>query len=1070
MPGLWHNKMESYFPKDMTEIKFLCSSKNSNDTCRRADILLNNKRTCEIQHSFISSEEISKRFNDWNMFGKEIIWLVDGNTGVECEQLSSGNYLIIINDEWKYKSFIKNYDYILLEIDTKVFKIELKKIKCKMIELKMFISIDKVVEILKSNPEYIWDEWKDDNVVKCTLSIHQAGAGNGKTYGIWKSIAENMNKEIYIILTKQHSAKNVIYEELIDQTNRQEFHIENLTEKTEENTPKHFVIKYIHKKSKRECSVIIGTIDSFCYNLSGSSKTCDNFFEGILNNIKNNGITKVSFNGNMIFGGQTFPLNKKAVIWIDEVQDLPNTYLHAMAKLMLETNCDIEVVGDKLQSLEFEDNFLTSIIAENGLIENIHLNIHNPRNINIRIKVNGMREEINKLIDFHKYGLPKIDCRENDNNDLEEITEPTIEIIESKKMYANDNNIEKVNNYTDQILEIVDYEVKNNNYTPENFMFIFPIMKNNNIASELQTKLTNYWIDKFSDTDYRESLGDNNYWKNYQHDEYTQYVYLHKHTEGTCINTKDSVNASRIMSIRTSKGDGREVVFILGVTEKTLKMVSNNKIGLVYESHLHVALTRAKCKNYVSLEPNGDKIHKLFSHCGYIGCFPIIKNRIQLDKIFDNLDKIKMIELMENNNIKQDEFLSDITLKNDLKESVDWGYHCIKYSIYYFRSILYIVNKRYENTDFNDSELCVVLNKLSRIKIQVMCPLEFYNYLNTYNSISIGKNCDLPEFPLCNLSDKQNYSGYFIKIKDAMKKIQVCIINDELVLLDVYESVVLVYMIKLFKEKKYIDISPVDLYNITDFFKKKSKEYNLLNMVENVDNIINTVLDNVDVKTKWNISKHITLKGLNDEFTLCNQNFPIIGYNNKEITHIILKSEINSLNFWDIMINSLLERFLIYNPQHDGDVKKYENKQINTYIFILNSNKFIKIDWSWDKDLSVEIKKEIKKAMLLYFSDNHEEIYNYFCYIKNNGDFFGKDKEIKTPFQYIFTQMKTYNKYPGYIIKVFEELHEKLVRGNKEEVKNICENVDSFSKKLYEKLEIECDNYLGISEMNDYDF
>ena len=42
------------------------------------------------------------------------------------------------------------------------------------------------------------------------------------------------------------------------------------------------------------------------------------------------------------------------------------------------------------------------------------------------------------------------------------------------------------------------------------------------------------------------------------------------------------------MSIQTSKGDGRKIVFMLDVTEKSLKKVSNNKIGLCYESHLHV--------------------------------------------------------------------------------------------------------------------------------------------------------------------------------------------------------------------------------------------------------------------------------------------------------------------------------------------------------------------------------------------------------------------------------------------------------------------------------------------------
>ena len=129
MIGEWHNKMEGLFPVEMREIKFFCSSIDTN-TCRRADILLNNKRTCEIQHSNISNKEIENRFNDWDKFGKEIIWLVDGNTDdVICEKLSSNNYLIIFNKSWKYKSFIKKYEYILLEINNKVFKIELQKIK-----------------------------------------------------------------------------------------------------------------------------------------------------------------------------------------------------------------------------------------------------------------------------------------------------------------------------------------------------------------------------------------------------------------------------------------------------------------------------------------------------------------------------------------------------------------------------------------------------------------------------------------------------------------------------------------------------------------------------------------------------------------------------------------------------------------------------------------------------------------------------------------------------------------------------------------------------------------------------
>ena len=238
--------MEELFPQEMREVKFYCSSSVSN-TCRRADIRLSNNRTFEIQHSYISENEIVNRSNDWNEFGKEIIWLVDGNEGIELEQLSTGNYLLIFNTYWKYKSFIKTYDYILLEKDELIFKIELKKIKSGMIELKEPKSLQDTISYLKMKPTDIWNFWSDENVVKSTMGVYQQGAGNGKTYNIWKSITENQDRKTYIIVTKQHSAKTVIYEELLDQKSRFQnsegkdaYHIENITNDIENNTNKHY--------------------------------------------------------------------------------------------------------------------------------------------------------------------------------------------------------------------------------------------------------------------------------------------------------------------------------------------------------------------------------------------------------------------------------------------------------------------------------------------------------------------------------------------------------------------------------------------------------------------------------------------------------------------------------------------------------------------------------------------------------------------------------------------------------------------------------------------------------------
>ena len=608
MPGEWHTKMEKMFPQNMQEVKFYCSSKSSN-VCRRADICLSNNRTCEIQHSYISEYEIVNRFNDWNKFGKEIIWLIDGNTGIEIDKLSSGNYLIIFKEVWKHKSFIKKYDFILLEKDKLVFKIELNKIKSGMIELKEPKTLLETVDYLKTKPDQIWNFWSDDNVIKSKLSIYQEGAGNGKTFGIWKSIIDNIDRKTYIIVTKQHTAKVVIYEELIDQKIRFEkgeelFHMENLTDNTEENTEKHYVIKFTHKLSLRECIVIIGTIDSFCYNLSHSNVKGSEYFKCIVDNIAVKGATKIN-NGYMSFGGQYIQLSKECELWIDEVQDLQFNYLHAMCKLMYETNCYINVVGDKLQSLEFKNNFLTSIIKEG--LPNIDVDVKEYQNINRRIKVTNMAEKINKLVNFEKYELPKIEC---DDKIIKEDNINPIKIIDSPTIYASHTIDEKINNYCNLIMTEYKFEVETNNYLPEDFIIIFPIMKNNIIAGELQTKIQEYWTKK--------SNNNNNY---------IQYVYLHKHTEGSVINTKDSINATRIMSIRASKGDGRKVVFILGITESSLKILSNKEKELVYESHLHVALTRAKNQIYFGLVKNNDDIHKRFGETGYVEYLPNISKK-----------------------------------------------------------------------------------------------------------------------------------------------------------------------------------------------------------------------------------------------------------------------------------------------------------------------------------------------------------------------------------------------------------------------------------------------------------
>lgn len=1029
MPGKWHTDMENLFPEEMQEVKFFYSSKN-HKISRIADICLNNTRTCEIQHSYISEKDIINRFNDWNKFGKEIIWLIDGNSGIEIDKLSSGNYLIIFTEGWKYKSFIKKYNFILLEKDKLVFKIELQKIKSGMIELKEPKSLEETVNYLKTKPDKIWDFWHDDNVVKSKLSIYQEGAGNGKTFGIWKSILKNKDRKTCIIITKQHTAKTVIYEELIDQKLRFEkgedlFHIENLTNDSKDNTEKHYVIKYTHKQSKRVCKVVIGTIDSFCYNLSSSNLKGSDYFKGIVDNIAYKGATKIN-NGYMRFGRQYLQLSKECEIWIDEVQDLPVNYFQAMCKLMYETSCYINVVGDKLQSLEFENNFLTSIIQEG--LPNIDVDIKEPQNINRRIKVTNMAEQINELIDFEKYKLPTIQC---DNKISKKCNIEPIKIIDAPVIYGNDHNNEKINSYCNILMDKYIHEVETNNCLPEDFLIIFPVMKNNVIAGELHTRIQEFWIEK------------------YNNNNYIQYVFLHKHTEGTVINTKDSINSTRIMSIRASKGDGRKIVFILGVTESSLKLVSNNEKNLVYESHLHVALTRAKHQIYFGLVKNNDDIHKRFAKTGYVEYLPTISNKITLEKINDLLDKDNLIWLC-NSNISPETILNQkITINS--RESVDWGYHCIKYQTFYYNIILNIITNNSLN---NKSQLFVKLDVISKYQIEEYNVKKFYDFLKKYQYKK------LPHFPLCNLSNKPKYKNYCNIIKNTIKKVQINIKNNSIHKLKVYECIILTYMIDLDTNQGYAATTPMDIYNITHFFQTNSnKETELLNNLANIRAIINQSGIKDYKKINWNIFKHIELNSKYDSFKINKLQYPIIGNNETDIIHIVLESNISELNFWDIIIKILLERFLIYNPKSEKDITKFQNKKINTYLFLLDENNFIKLDWDWDKCLFDKIKSEIKTVLQKYYQNNHNDIYKYFTYIKENTKTSSWKNEPDKIIDDIIEKCVGMKNCPDYIIDFFKDINTKI---DDEEDYNYINNYESFNKKLNKKLTKRIDKYLQL--------
>ena len=1041
----WHSFMQSFFARTEHPLQKINENQTKN---RRVDAFVKEHNFCiEIQHSPIDEANVICRNSDYSQHNVKALWIIDGNTkDVVVDHLSTGNYLITLNDAWKYKSFRHTYDYILLEVDTKMFKIPVKRVCNKMILVREWKPIDPIMDILRTNPKKVWDEWEDDNEIKAKLVVQQKGAGNGKTFGIWKSIANNQDKELFIVVTKQHSAKTVIKKELDAQAERNEYHIvENLNElHSDEHSRKH-IIQYQHNHSKRNCIVIISTIDSFIYNLTENYVANADFFRGLLESINEYGTTKVNKeSGCFKYAGKTLHLDKKAEIWIDEAQDLNEMYFKAITRLMLETNTDVVIVGDKLQSLEYRDNLMT--LTEEK-IPNINIIRETPVNYNRRIEVDGMASELNKLIDFKKYQLPSIEV-----HDPKEQTESVVlDILDAPTDRKNHGNFIK------RIIEKVDTEVKLHGYSPKDFLFVFAVMKSNYLADELETKLNEYWIDKKMDDDA----------------DYAQYAVLHKHEPGQVIDMSLSEEATRIVSIRTSKGDGRNIVFCLGINEATLKLVSrNDQDDLIYDSYLHVALTRAKKKIFFGLEKNNDEIHRRFGSKGLVEFRPIIRHNIQHDKIIEYINNDKIVEILKNIGI-EDQPETDVSKVDETKEVIDWEYHCMRRAVYLQYAVFNILKHKKVNKNTEVSQINTILSKICKLPICRKTPKDFYEYLKKQSDeIQVGGG-EFEYFPLCNLSHKKEiYKKYYNEIKRKIEENNKRIKEDKLSIasMNPLDAVIQWYTIELFTRKKYCQTKPTTIYNIHHNFRNENntKLTRLISESKEIEKTATLVLENVfetNESVEWNIEHMIQMEGRTKQINIWNRDIPLIGYGKNNVYHFMFETDFNRLNYWNVMLKMMVERFIIFHSggndnKTNNNKTKFNNKKISTYLFILKKSTYKKFTLD-DKLFSSDLRKVLSSAVIKHFCSFNIQLFKY-CKIITKSD---KWKKFGTPFLYIVNEFEKIHTVP-YVTDFFKYLHYDS-NENQKRVKQIINSEEIFCQKLTERIENMCNTFFDLIEDTD---
>ena len=763
----WHKNWQNYFPELTVEKQI---GNRRADVCTGYNVL-------EFQHSKIDKKLINAR--SFNYCKYNLHWIIDCNNG---RIILSNNY-ITFKELWIYNHF-KDIDLIYLDYNDNIYMISPKdvydneilidnnNIKSKEDFIKYILNYD--LSILKNEKINVWIYNKTK--LEGIIYYNQRGAGCGKTVESIQLIQNKDfdKKEIFIYLTKVNSAKDNIYEKIIELNDEKIINInfmqniKNIDEvkiKNGSGEGGKYNIEFEYNGVKKE--IKIGTIDSFIFALynheyKGNSVE-KNYFIKMIQNLANgndNAFKKTYIDKNIvkycnkdqnknekddINDKNKLKLCQKIIIIIDESQDLETEYLYVLSKIIKKTNIDVYIVGDILQTLYTKKNmhrYLFNINEFDGIkiIKSNNIN-HVRRFCNEKFK-----DFVNNRVNFEKYELSKIEKVGEERsyrsknipydvfNIIDHIlfkkyNKPDGECVEDLNIYMN-----KIDEMIIKIKSFIDDEIDRDNMLPNDFGFIFPNISNNFIANKLALELNEFWSEKFRNNDYRERVKKkyDNFYLNKISGQTP--VEIHYSEEGKAVNLTTSIDKTRFLSIHASKGLTFSVVFLMGITENYLKKFggyNNDNDSIIYDSLFHVMITRQRYSLYIGLLDNGDNIYKKFKSTENIN-ISFISDNLSLIKKNTNLEEIKDDIFINSNlyNIIINEFkliynyekykycFNLKQYENDIesKPLIDWGQHVIRYNIILYEFIKCIFDDNIQNISLQ--HIYNIYKLISTIKIE----------------------------------------------------------------------------------------------------------------------------------------------------------------------------------------------------------------------------------------------------------------------------------------------------------------------------------------------------------------
>jgi hypothetical protein len=677
------------------------------------------------------------------------------------------------------------------------------------------------------------------------VTQYQRGAGCGKTY---ESISwlHDSNFDHFFYVTKQHTAKEVIYKELMNQVKPGGVLQGIVCSDPEIIKENRAYIVNLKREDRPDCVVFILVVDALNVALrrldtvpaGGSDR-----FQALANAIATRGADQVDDEGNLRLKRQRTNLSPRAMLVVDEAQDLPVCYAECFHRVSREYGVAVRLMGDKLQSIWGEPNVFT--------------HFRNVPDVNYPLASNTVRRFqrkdhlhfVNSVVPFEELQLPPVQLHTTSDHvgDFKVIEAP-MSVDSNQK-----DSEQQTTAFIRILMDKVRWERRDSGSwrPPEHFMFIFPCLKRNDLALRLEIALQLHWEKAFSDEqDYRENLAraEDNYWRDHL-DCGNRYAVLHHAESRGPTDFGFSERAARILSIHASKGSGREVVFVVNCTQKNLEMFSGRlgrqhprQRNLQYESLLHVAVTRMKESLYFCLlsDQQDDVACRVRRAQGRGGLGEDeITDVSSLADVKAELSSQVIVRFLQQEFGKEQSTVAALLdARNVLAEVntktaatgvplVDWGEHVLRKACMYYRALA-----KAPGTYKSCSQVLMIRRKLRQER--EFCTVSDGGeaaYFRKVNDFRNAKDGEVTEWPILKLrscgsasrfEDASDHIKNYVLIVQGKLKGNAGGENESLPDLCPLETCVFFHMYWLCENSRSVDIGPIAMHQLFSAFRNSA--------------------------------------------------------------------------------------------------------------------------------------------------------------------------------------------------------------------------------------------------------